>query len=120
MVLEVELGVPWPRPSGEPVLLGDLPVDRCGMVLGEVKALDAFVGLDGDSTNGLADVAYRGRHAAEAHAEFGGEWLCSPGRPQGWLDLPLDEAEGEVHDLADDTGGIVIARPFRPAPLAPW
>lgn len=99
-VLEVELGVPWPWPSGDPVLLGDLPVDRCGMVLGDAKALDGFVGLGGDSTNGLADVAYWGRHAEAVQAEFGGQPLASPGHPRGWLDLPLAEAEAKAEALS--------------------
>lgn len=99
-VLEVELGVPWSRSGGDSVLLGDLPVDRCGMVLGDAKALDDFVGLDGGSTNGLADVAYWGRHAEAVHAEFGGARLDSPGSPWGWLDLPLDEAEAKAEALS--------------------
>jgi len=98
-VLEVELGVPWAWPRREPVLLGDLPVDRCGMILGDAKALDTFVGLGADSVDGLADVAYWGRHAEMAHAEFGGERLGSPGGPRGWLDLPLDEAEAKTEAL---------------------
>ncbi|MFF3920413.1 hypothetical protein ACFYZB_44815 [Streptomyces sp. NPDC001852] len=46
-VLEVDLGLLWPGPDdGEPVQLGDLPVDRCGMVLGDAHVLDDFTGLD--------------------------------------------------------------------------
>ncbi|MEV7891231.1 hypothetical protein ACWD3I_43570 [Streptomyces sp. NPDC002817] len=55
-VLEVDLGLPWPGlDAGEPLQLGDLPVDRCGMVLGDARGLDGFTGLDGPSTDGLAD-----------------------------------------------------------------
>ncbi|WP_211244273.1 hypothetical protein [Actinospica robiniae] len=51
------------------------------------------------STNGLADVAYWGRHAEAVYAEFGGDRLGSPERPRGWLDLPLDEAEAKAEAL---------------------
>ena len=92
-VLDVDLGMPWPAgPARDVILLGDLPVDRCGTVLGDASALDAFVGISGDTTDELADVAYWGRHADEAHAVFGGEVLPSPGQPRGWLDLPAGQA----------------------------
>ena len=91
--LEVGLGLPWRAQSDrDTVLLGDLPVDRCGMLLGDVAALDGFVGLAGESIDGLADVAYWGKHADAAHAELGGQRLGSPGHPRGWLDITLAEA----------------------------
>ncbi|MFD3536727.1 hypothetical protein [Streptomyces sp. NPDC058664] len=91
-VLEVDLGLPWPDECGPgPVHLGDLPVDRCGMVLGDARALDGFVGLAGDSVDGLADVTYWGLYQDEAHAEFGGEPVAHGA--YGHLDLPLAEAE---------------------------
>ncbi|MFE7466795.1 hypothetical protein ACFU6R_22200 [Streptomyces sp. NPDC057499] len=100
-VLEVDLGLPWPgAPGGEPVLLGDLPIDRCGMVLGDARALDSFVGLSGESIDGLADVTYWGKYEDDAHACFGGDPMSQvDGRrgPYGRLDLPLREA----HELAD-------------------
>src|SRR5215469_1990283 len=35
-VLEVGLGIPWPSGAArDPVVLGDLPISRCGMVLGD-------------------------------------------------------------------------------------
>jgi hypothetical protein len=110
-VLEVDLGIPWESlGAAHPVKLGDLPVDRCGMVLGDAEALDGFVGLDGASTDGLADLAYWGRHADLAHAVFGGERLGSPGWPRGWLDLPVAEAESIAGALeawnAANNGGI--------------
>ncbi|MFG2775232.1 hypothetical protein [Streptomyces sp. NPDC048350] len=96
-VLEVDLGLPWTEGrSDAPVVLGDLPVDRCGMVLGDACALDSFVGPDGESLDGLADLTYWGRYEKEAHAEFGGERIpqTSWGHgPYGWLDLPLPEAQ---------------------------
>jgi hypothetical protein len=99
--LEVGLGIPWPSGAArDPVLLGDLPVDRCGMVLGDAGALDAFVGIGGSTTDGLADVAYWGLHADAAHAVFGGEVLASPGRPRGWLDLPAGQARALGASLA--------------------
>ncbi|MFF3418461.1 hypothetical protein ACFYW9_27710 [Streptomyces sp. NPDC002698] len=94
-VLEVDLGLPWPSNRGkEPIRLGDLPVDRCGMVLGDARALDSFVGLSGESIDGLADVTYWGKHEGDAHARFGGERAPQyDGQgPYGWLDLPLHEA----------------------------
>ena len=37
-VLEVDLGLPWPSDrGGEPIRLGDLPIDRGGMVLGDAR-----------------------------------------------------------------------------------
>ncbi|MGW8761848.1 hypothetical protein ACWGN5_05010 [Streptomyces sp. NPDC055815] len=91
--LEVDLGLPWPVEYGTgPVHLGDLPVDRCGTVLGDARALDGFVGLEGDSVDGLADVTYWGRHQDEAHAEFGGE-PAPYGGPYAHLDLPVADAE---------------------------
>jgi hypothetical protein len=100
-VLEVGLGLRWPSGAApDPVLLGDLPVDRCGMVLGDAGALDAFIGIGGSTTGGLADVAYWGRLADAAHAVFGGEVLASPGRPYGWLDLPAGQARALGASLA--------------------
>jgi hypothetical protein len=102
-VLEAELGLPWPGPDdGEPLQLGDLPVDRCGMVLGDARALDGFTGLDGQSTDGLADVTYWGKYEDTVYAQFGGDRILqhSSGHgPRGWLDLPLDEAEGVAERL---------------------
>lgn len=110
-VLEVDLGMSWSAvPARDVVLLGDLPVDRCGMVLGDASALDAFVGITGDTTDGLADVAYWGRHAEQAHAVFGGVVLARPGQPRGWLDLPVGQARAlgaALTNWADKyTGGI--------------
>lgn len=47
--LEVSLGLPWNRAThGDgPVPLGDLPVDRCGMILGDARALDGLAAVDG-------------------------------------------------------------------------
>jgi hypothetical protein len=102
-VLEVGLGLPWPGPEdGEPVQLGDLPVDRCGMVLGDARALDGFTGLGGESTDGLADVTYWGKYEDAVHAQFGGDRIPQePGGhgPRGWLDLPLAEAEAVAERL---------------------
>lgn len=96
-VLEVGLGLPWSgRADGAPVPLGTLPVDRCGMVLGDARALDGYIGMDGASTDGLADVTYWGKYADTVHAQFGGDRIPqhpSGHGPRGWLDLPLAEAE---------------------------
>lgn len=102
-VLEVDLGLPWPgRDDGGPLQLGDLPVDRCGMVLGDALALDGFTGLDGQSTDGLADVTYWGKYKDTVHAQFGGDRIPqhpSGHGPHGWLDLPLAEAEAVAERL---------------------
>jgi hypothetical protein len=110
-VLEADLGMSWPAGTArDAVLLGDLPVDRCGMIVGDASALDAFVGISGSTADGLADVAYWGRHADEAHAVFGGEVLPGPGQPRGWLDLPAGQARALDAALTgwaeEHTGGI--------------
>jgi hypothetical protein len=78
-------------------MLGDMPVDGCGMVLGDARALDNFTGPDGEAADGLADVTYWGRHAGIAQAEFGGEPLA--GGVRGWRDVPLAEAEAIAERL---------------------
>ncbi|MCL8014195.1 hypothetical protein [Streptomyces sp. AS02] len=97
-VLEVDLGLPWT--ADEPVLLGDLPVDRCGMVLGDAIALDSWTGDGHPSTDGLADVFYWGGDVNEVHEAFGGDVIVQNGsRVRGWLDLPLAEAEALADSL---------------------
>ncbi|WP_405994139.1 hypothetical protein [Streptomyces sp. NBC_00986] len=101
-VLEVALGLPWSGPDDSPVRLGDLPVDRCGMVLGDARALDGFTGVDGRSTDGLADVTYWGKYQDTVHARFGGDRIPQnegEDGPRGWLDLPLAEAEALAERL---------------------
>lgn len=94
--LEISLGLPWPGTADRwvPVQLGDLPVDRCGMVIGDAAGLDRWTGMDGEPADGLADVIYCGRYADDAHMRFGGERIAQFGvdGPHGWLDLPLAEA----------------------------
>jgi len=101
--LEIGLGLPWPKTADRstPVRLGDLPVDRCGMVIGDAVGLDAWTGLAGESADGLADVTYWGRYADDAHAQFGGERIAQHGvdGPHGWLDLPLAEASARAAEL---------------------
>jgi hypothetical protein len=110
-VLEVDLGLPWLGGlDGEPIRLGDLPVDRCGMVLGDARALASFVGLPGESIDGLADVTYWGKHEDDAHTRFGGEPISQvDGRrgPYGRLDLPVHEAQ----ELADQLQGWLSSGP---------
>ncbi|MBB4742459.1 hypothetical protein BJY16_005918 [Actinoplanes octamycinicus] len=99
-VLTIELNVPWPDVSSgtEPVPLGDLPVDRCGMVVGDARALDSWVGfLRGERTiDGLADVRIHGKGAREARAHFDVPALpmfsAKRGDSHGWLDLPVEVA----------------------------
>ncbi|MFE1415229.1 hypothetical protein ACFW6F_31200 [Streptomyces sp. NPDC058746] len=100
--LEIGLGLPWPEPERSvPVRLGDLPVDRCGMVVGDASGLDAWTGMDDEPADGLADVFYWGLYADDAHAEFGGERIARRGvdGPQGWLDLPVAEAAARAAGL---------------------
>ncbi|MFI2431194.1 hypothetical protein [Streptomyces sp. NPDC018693] len=104
--LEVDLGLPWPRTTdpSPPVPLGDLPVDGCGMVLGDAIALDSWSGLLGESVDGLADVTYWGRYEDDAHAQFGGERTTHGS--YGRLDLPLAEAEALAAELIAWRGGL--------------
>ncbi|MEU6314985.1 hypothetical protein [Streptomyces sp. NPDC047014] len=101
--LEIDLGLPWPETAdpSAPHRLGDLPVDRCGMVVGDAAALDAWTGTDGEPADGLADVSYWGLYADEAHARFGGLRIGRSGvsGPLGWLDLPLAEATARAAGL---------------------
>ena len=100
-VLEVGLGIPWPSSTArEPVVVGDLPVSRTGMILGDAAALDTYVGLGDDSVDGLADITYWGRHAEEARAVLGGDVIPRPGNSYGWLDVPVGEAEALEDSLA--------------------
>ncbi|WP_235617347.1 hypothetical protein [Streptomyces thermolilacinus] len=48
--LEVQLGLPWvgTRQPETPIQLGDLPVDRTGMVVGDASGLDAWTGLSSE------------------------------------------------------------------------
>ncbi|MFJ4677037.1 hypothetical protein [Kitasatospora sp. NPDC088783] len=101
--LEISLGRKWPESADRsvPVRLGDLPVDRCGMVIGDATGLDAWTGMNDEPADGLADVFYWGRYADDAHAEFGGERTAQYGveGPHGWLDLPLAEAVARAAEL---------------------
>ncbi|WP_432253417.1 hypothetical protein [Streptomyces sp. HNM1019] len=101
--LEIGLALPWPETADRrvPVRLGDLPVDRCGMVVGDAAGLDAWTGLGAESVDGLADVFYWGLYADDAHARFGGERIARHGvdGPHGWLDLPVAEAAARAAEL---------------------
>ncbi|MGW1772881.1 DUF402 domain-containing protein [Streptomyces sp. NPDC002104] len=67
--LETALGLPWTH-GPAPVPLGDLPVDRRGMVLGDARALDAFA--SGDAAAGLLGRARRSHPLRTAAVEVGG------------------------------------------------
>ncbi|MFJ2717608.1 hypothetical protein [Streptomyces sp. NPDC087437] len=109
-VLEVDLGLPWPDSADRSTLvqLGDLPVDRSGMALGDASGLDAWTGMDDEPADGLADVSCWGRHEDDAHAEFGGDRIPQYGVDglYGWLDLPLAEAEALAAELTRWRGGL--------------
>jgi hypothetical protein len=97
-VLDIDLGLPRSAISAGPgtTMLGDLPVDRCGMVIGDARALDSWIGfLHGDLTvDGLADVRIRGKGAQEAWAHYDAPPLPTPpgDDSHGWLDLPAEVA----------------------------
>lgn len=95
-ILEVGLGLPWPGTADRSasIRLGDLPVDRCGMVVGDAAGLDSWTGMSDEPADGMADVFYWGRYAEDAHARFGGKRVAQYGveGPHGWLDVPLAEA----------------------------
>ncbi|MFE4515625.1 hypothetical protein ACFRMQ_15710 [Kitasatospora sp. NPDC056783] len=107
--LEVELGLPWPDGVDGPVLLGDLPVDRGGMVVGDAVGLDAWTGPEDEPADGLADLCYWGRYEDDAHARFGGERIPQHGGvqgPYGRLDLPVAEAAALEAEIATWRGGL--------------
>ncbi|MFH8804552.1 hypothetical protein ACH4F6_34160 [Streptomyces sp. NPDC017936] len=110
-----DLGLPWTGPTNEPILPGDLPVDRCGMVLGDAVVLDSWTGDGHPSTDGLADVTYWGDCADASHLQVGGQLIIQHGsHVRGWLDPPLDDAEALVDALnaweGDEQGrGVMVA-----------
>ncbi|MCI4066039.1 hypothetical protein MRQ36_27210 [Micromonospora sp. R77] len=97
-MLDIDLGLPWSAVSAgeEPVVLGDLPVDPSGMVIGDAVALDSWVGFlpKARSIDGLADLRVWGRGDQEAWAHFGGQSFSGfrTARLRGWLDLPVEVA----------------------------
>ncbi|MFF0376129.1 hypothetical protein [Actinoplanes missouriensis] len=97
-VLNIDLGLPFSAVSAGsgPALLGDLPVDRCGTVIGDARALDSWVGfMHGDQgVDGLADIRIWGKGAQEAWEHFDApRILTAPGDDShGWLDLPVEIA----------------------------
>jgi hypothetical protein len=96
--LDVDLDLPWPAVSAgsAPVSLGDLPVDPCGMVIGDAAALDSWVGFlpAARSVDGLADVRIVGRGAEEAWLRYGAQPIPAlrDRGLHGWLDLPVEVA----------------------------
>jgi hypothetical protein len=103
--VDIGLGLPWQTHSNgqAPKFLGDLPVHRLGMVIGDAVALDSWVGLGSRerSIDGLADVAYDGRDREAVRARFGGEWLrrFRGYGPYGWRDLPVDVAQEHKREI---------------------
>ncbi|MGI5175776.1 hypothetical protein ACQEVZ_05520 [Dactylosporangium sp. CA-152071] len=100
--LDIDLNLPWSAVSDGtvPVVLGDLPVDPCGMVIGDAVALDSWAGIAREerTVDGLADLRIWGKGHEEAWAHFGAQPI--PGLHNdgihGWLDLPLDVAHGRA------------------------
>ncbi|MFG2693034.1 hypothetical protein [Kitasatospora sp. NPDC048407] len=104
-LLEVDLGLTWAGVDDVPIPLGDLPVDRCGLVLGDGVALDAWIGMEGEPADGLADLTYWGLHGPDAHAQFGGQEFTTDGT-WGWLDLPVTQAEARAAEIEAWRGGL--------------
>ena len=100
--LQIDLGRPWTADDQTTVLLGDLPVDHCGMLLGDAAGLDSWSGIGSASVDALADVTFWGALAQQAQHEFGGQDLAELGRPGvvGLLDLPVPEARQLADRLA--------------------
>jgi hypothetical protein len=100
--LQVDLGRPWTEADQTAVLLGDLPVDHCGTLIGDAAGLDSWNGIGSATIDGLADVTFWGELAPQAHREFGGRDLAELGRPGvfGLLDLPVPEAKQLADQLA--------------------
>lgn len=110
--IDIDLDLPWSAVSAgtRPVKLGDLPVDPCGMVVGDAVALDSWVGfLPARSIDGLADLRISGRGAEEARSRYGARPLpaARDRRLHGWLDLPVAVAHdraAEINEWAVDRG----------------
>lgn len=107
--LDIDLNVPWSMVSAtpEPVHLGDLPVDRSGMVVGDAVALDSWVGFlsSARTVDGLADLRIWGAGAEEACAEFRVPRVRAG--EHGWLDLPIEvahERAAAINQWAVDRG----------------
>ncbi|WP_433797332.1 hypothetical protein [Actinoplanes sp. CA-252034] len=111
--IDVDLDLPWPAVSSGPgpVVLGDLPLDPCGMVIGDAAALDSWVGFlpAARSVDGLADLRLDGRGEEEARARYSAQPLpVARGRLlHGWLDLPVAvayERAAEINEWAVGRG----------------
>ncbi|MEU4564050.1 hypothetical protein AB0F72_37205 [Actinoplanes sp. NPDC023936] len=109
-VLSIDLGLPFPAVAARkgPKLLGDLPVDRCGMVIGDARALDSWVGsLHGETTvDALADVRIWGKGAQQAWEHFDAPRLPTAlgDDSHGWLDLPVEIARERAAMINDWAG----------------
>lgn len=104
-VLQIDLDLPWSAVSAEagPVALGDLPVDPTGMVVGDARALDSWVGFLYDETvDGLADVMIGGKGERGTCAHFGVPLLPEHrGGVHGWVDLPVEVARERAKTVND-------------------
>ncbi|WP_251071233.1 DUF402 domain-containing protein [Streptomyces sp. ISL-43] len=130
--LEISLGLPWDHAAhgAGPVALGDLPVDRRGMLLGDARALDAFEGLDGESVDGPAG---RLRRAGRDHTllagvvEVGGCRVLGLGWDPGDHSMRHrgERASGRVHPATlEERAGEAVLRwaipPYEAHGEAPW
>jgi hypothetical protein len=123
-VLHIDLDLPWSAVSSgtDSVVLGDLPVDRCGMVIGDAHALDSWVGVvyGTQPVDGLADLTIWGKGEEETCEHFDVPLL--PTSPvdggRGWLDLPVEVANqraAAINDWASAPGLLLAPGPRRRA-----
>ncbi|GAA2714349.1 hypothetical protein [Actinoplanes palleronii] len=95
-VLDIDLDLPWSAVSAgtEPVPLGALPVDPCGMAIGDPVALDAWIGFGSGprTVDGLADLRLGGKGDTQASTHFSAPEIVATWTLHGWLDLPITSA----------------------------
>ncbi|WP_200215449.1 hypothetical protein [Micromonospora coerulea] len=125
--LDIDLNLPWSAVSAgrEPVVLGDLPVDPSGMVIGDAVALDSWFGFlpMARTVDGLADLRIWGKGDEEAWTHFGAQPIPAlhTNRLHGWLDLPVEVAHERavaINRWAVARGHFAhgVRRPTQPSP----
>lgn len=95
--------------------IGDVPVNHVRAMI--VDAAIDPVWDDDVARDGLADLAFWGRHEVEVAAAFGAAPMGTPGEPRcfGWRDRPLDDARALARrSEAERAGGKGLAVDLRP------
>jgi hypothetical protein len=105
------------RPTASVRALGSIGVDYARFVFADADALSAW--QHEQPIDGLADVVFWGRDAAQVAAELGVGPTGTPGEEGtfGWLDLPLAEANARavsLHESVDPGAGRGYRVDFRP------